>query len=136
MKIRLLQQPFFCLPAKKMRSLLLLILIGCSSGLFAQNNQNITVAGRVASGDTALAGVTVNVKGTTVSTQTDANGRFSIQAPANGVLVFSFIGYDALEVKINNRTSLDVRMQSGNQRMNEVVVVGYTTQKRGTVTGA
>ena len=66
MKIRLLLQPFFCQRAEKMRSILLLILIGFSSVLFAQNNQNITVAGRVAAGDTALAGVTVNVKGTAV----------------------------------------------------------------------
>jgi TonB-linked SusC/RagA family outer membrane protein len=132
MKIRLLQ--FDCRKqAGKMRILLLLISAIFSSTLFAQE---VTVTGRVASGDTALAGVTVNVKGTTNATQTDANGRFTIKAPSNGTLVFSSVGYGILEMRINNRASLDVQMQSASQEMNEIVVVGYGTQRRGTVTGA
>ena len=119
--------------AGKMRILLLLISAIFSSTLFAQE---VTVTGRVASGDTALAGVTVNVKGTTNATQTDANGRYTIKAPANGTLVFSSVGYGVIEMRINNRASLDVQMQSASQEMNEIVVVGYGTQRRGTVTGA
>lgn len=133
MKIRLLQARFFSLHAKKIRNLLLLVFLSFSLPLFAQD---ITVTGRVAAGDTALAGVTVNVKGTNNSTLTDANGRFTIKAPANGVLVFSFVGYTQQEVRVDNRATLDIRLGSANQQMNEVIVVGYATQRRGTVTGA
>ncbi|MDB5247300.1 MAG: TonB-dependent receptor plug [Segetibacter sp.] len=104
-----------------------------STVLFAQS----TVRGRVTSGDTALAGVTVQVKGTTTSTQTDDNGRFSISAPSNGTLVFTSIGFTAREVGINNRTTVDLTMQAAaGQQLNDVVVVGYGTQRRATVTGS
>jgi hypothetical protein len=136
MRSRLLQQQSFCLRARKLKSFLFLILVVFSSALFAQNNQVITIVGRVAAGDTALMGVTVNVKGTSTTTQTDANGRFTIQAPANGVLVFSSVGYGVQEVRINNRASLNINLQSSNRRMDEVIVVGYATQRRATVTGA
>ena len=120
MKIRLLQQQPFCLQARKLRSFMVLIFVAFSSALFAQNNQEIIVVGRVAAGDTALMGATVNVKGTATSTQTDANGRFTIQAPANGTLVISSVGYDVQEVRINNRASLSINLQSSNRRMEEV----------------
>jgi TonB-linked SusC/RagA family outer membrane protein len=119
---------------KRMRSLLLVAFF-CSffSSAFTQT---VTVTGRVTAGDTALAGVTVNVKSTTISTQTDVNGRFTIQAPPNGVLVFSHVSYNLQEVRINNRASLTINMLSGNRRMDEVIVVGYATQRRASVTGA
>jgi len=104
-----------------------------SGNLFAQN---APVHGRVVSGDSALSNVTVQVKGTSVATQTDENGRFTINAPSNATLVFSFVGYSGTEVKVNNRSDVVVGLKRSNQDMNEVIVVGYATQKRGTVTGA
>jgi len=117
---------------RKLKWFLSLILILASSFLFAQS----TVTGRVAVGDTALEGVTVQVKGTTNITTTNSSGRFTITAPSNGTLVFSFIGYTAQEVSINGRSNLNVQLQSINQQMTDVVVVGYSTQRRRAVTGA
>ncbi|WP_240040625.1 SusC/RagA family TonB-linked outer membrane protein [Pseudocnuella soli] len=101
--------------------------------LFAQN---ATVRGRITSRDSALAGVTVQVKGTNTTTQTDDNGNFSINAPTNGTLVFSSVGYLTSEVRINNQTQITLSLEPSVGNMNEVVVVGYGTQRRGSVTGA
>ena len=95
-----------------------------------------TVTGKVTSNDTALAGVTVQLKGTTTATQTDAVGQFSINAPGSGTLVFSFVGYTRIEIAINNRSTVDVMLQPITQQMSEVVVVGYGTQKKITITGS
>jgi TonB-linked SusC/RagA family outer membrane protein len=98
--------------------------------------QDITVSGTVTGGDAALAGVTVQVKGTVFATQTEADGKYTIKVPANGTLVFSSVGFATYEVPVNNRTVIDVQLQAINQQMNEVVVVGYGTQRKVTVTGA
>jgi TonB-linked SusC/RagA family outer membrane protein len=115
------------------RNLFLILLTLLSSQIiFAQG----TVRGKVTSADSALANVTVQVKGTSTSTQTDEGGNFSINASPNATLVLSAIGFGSQEVKINNRTTIAVQMQGAAQQMNEVVVVGYGTQRRGNVTGA
>lgn len=103
-----------------------------SSTLFAQ--QRIT--GKVAAGDTALQGATVSVKGTTTSTQTDANGRFTINASPNATLVISSVGYSPQEVPVGSKSSINVKLTGSVQQLNEVVVVGYGVQKKVTVTGA
>lgn len=118
---------------KGLSMLLLGIFALMSASLFAQQG---TVTGRVLSGDTALAGVSVQVKGTNVTTQTDANGNFSIKADPNGTLVITSVGYASQEVAINNRTRVTVQLQATNQQLNEVVVVGYGTQRRKSITGA
>jgi TonB-linked SusC/RagA family outer membrane protein len=100
--------------------------------LFAQQ----TVSGRVASGDSALAGVTVQVKGSNTAAQTDVDGRFSISASPNATLVFSSVGFATQEVAIGNRNTVDVQMQANNQQLEQVVVVGYGTQRKVTVTGS
>jgi TonB-linked SusC/RagA family outer membrane protein len=126
------RDPFaICLP--KGRILLLILFSFFSSQLFAQTT---TVRGRITSRDSALAGVSVQVKGTTNTTQTDDNGNFSINAPANGTLVFSSVGYLTSEVRINNRSEISLQLEPTIGNMNEVVVVGYGTQRRGSVTGA
>lgn len=113
--------------------LLLLFLGGTSLSVVAQQR---TVTGRVMSADSALSGVTVNVKGTNTATQTDENGRFSITAAGNATLVFSSVGFSAREVSVNNRSTVDVQLDRITSSMNEVVVVGYGTQRKVTVTGA
>ena len=90
--------------------------------------------------DLALPGVNVVVKGTTNGTVSDANGSYSISAPATGTLVFTFIGLTTQEVPINNRTTVDVLMAQDVQQLSEVVVtalniprekasLGYATQQ-------
>lgn len=95
-----------------------------------------TVRGRVTSGDSALSNVTVSVKGTTTATQTDNNGNFSISASPNATLIFTAVSHASEEVKINNQTSIDISLRSTSQQLNEVVVVGYGTQRRKDLTGA
>ncbi|MCB2409737.1 SusC/RagA family TonB-linked outer membrane protein [Hymenobacter lucidus] len=96
-----------------------------------------TVTGRVVDEKGAgLPGVNVTVKGGSTGTQTDADGRYTLQVPDNATLVFSFIGYTAQEVAVAGRASVDVALAPDTQTLNEVVVVGYGTQQRRDVTGA
>lgn len=120
-------------PFQIRRLLLFFCLLFVSSTVIAQQK---TVSGRVTAGDTALVGVTVQVKGTTDATQTGTDGQYSITAPSNGVLVFSSVGFTTQEAAISGRSSINILMQPTNQQLNEVVVVGYGTQRKVTVTGA
>jgi TonB-linked SusC/RagA family outer membrane protein len=110
----------------------LFILLFSSSCLFAQN----IITGKVISGDTALSGVTVQVKGTNIGTQTNAAGIFSIDASSNATLIFTYVGFITQEVKVNNQRTINVQLQAGNLQLTDVVVVGYSTQRKATVTGA
>jgi TonB-linked SusC/RagA family outer membrane protein len=100
--------------------------------------QNVTVKGKVtdaANGET-LIGVSVSVKGTSTGTQTDVNGAFSLSAPSNATLVFSYLGYDAQELPLNGQTSLDVKLKAKSSALNEVIVIGYGTQRKIDNTGS
>ena len=103
-----------------------------SNETFAQS----IVKGKVTSGDSALSNITVNVKGTGTATQTDIGGNFSVSAAPTATLVFSGIGFTTQEISINNRTTVDVALVNNASQLNEVVVVGYGTQRRKDVTGA
>ena len=99
-----------------------------------------TVSGRVTSNTdgTPLPGVSVLIKGSTSGTTTDADGRYSLNVSdfQNTILTFSFIGFKTQEVPLNNRTSVDVVMEEDVTLFDEVVVIGYGTQKRSDLTGA
>lgn len=99
--------------------------------------QSRTVSGKVSdTGGGALPGVSVTVKGTTQGAITDASGKFSVQAANNAVLVFSYIGFKPMEVNIGARTTVDVALEEDAAALNEVVVVGYGSQKKSQTTGA
>ncbi|WP_231634907.1 TonB-dependent receptor [Pedobacter sp. PACM 27299] len=84
-----------------------------------------------------LSGVSISVKGMTISRFTDVNGNFSlINVPADGILIFSFVGKTKKEVVINSRTELNVVMEDQAYNADEVVIVGYGQQKKQSVTGA
>lgn len=84
-----------------------------------------------------LPGVSVLVKGTTIGTTTDTDGRFRLNVPdGRNTLVLSYIGYATQEVSLANRTSISVSMSVDERSLSEVVVVGYGTQKRSDLTGA
>ncbi|WP_273211864.1 SusC/RagA family TonB-linked outer membrane protein [Runella zeae] len=84
-----------------------------------------------------LPGVNVVEKGTTNGSSTDANGVFSVKTTGtNPVLVISFVGYTSQEIPVNGQTSLSITMKTDNRLLNEVVVVGYGTQKKKDLTGA
>lgn len=85
----------------------------------------------------ALPGASILVKGTQSGTVTDVDGNYSIGVPnPEAVLVISFIGYTTQEIPVGNRTQIDVTLASDLKNLNEVVVIGYGTQKRGDVTTA
>jgi TonB-linked SusC/RagA family outer membrane protein len=98
---------------------------------------NKTITGTVvdAKGE-AITGATVVVKGTTVAALSDAVGRFTIQASADAVLVVSFLGFQSQEIPVGNRTDLNIVLTEDAKVLEEVVVVGYGTQKRAHLTGA
>src|SRR5207237_4701909 len=76
------------------------------------------------------------VKGSNAVTQTDDAGRFTIAAPANATLALSYVGYEPLEERVNNRRSLTLSMVPVGNALNDVVVIGYGTQRRKDVIGA
>ncbi|MBC7446432.1 MAG: TonB-dependent receptor [Hymenobacteraceae bacterium] len=100
--------------------------------------QDVPVAGRVLqTNGEGLPGVTVRVKGGTVGTATDPDGRFALTVPEGSTLIFSIIGYDTKEVAVQGATTaLEVSLATDEQALSEVVVVGYGTQERTSVTGA
>ena len=87
------------------------------------------------SGET-LPGVNVHIKGTTNGTITDINGNYSISVSDAEILVFSFVGYQDKEVTISNQSVLNIALQVKALGLDEVIVVGYGTQKKSDLTGA
>ncbi len=83
-----------------------------------------------------LEGVTVSVKGTRSITTTDAAGNFSIDAPANGILMISYTGFETREIKIETGDYKHIQLAQRNKNLEEVVVVAYGTQRKANLTGA
>lgn len=105
-------------------------------GAFAAQAQEAAVTGKVttASGET-LPGVNVVLKGSTIGTITDIDGNYRIQA-TEGTLVFSFIGYKEQQIEIAGRSVIDVVLEEAVTTLEQVVVIGYGTQKRKDITTA
>lgn len=102
-------------------------------------NADKTVTGKVVSSEdnTAIPGVSIIVKGTTTGTNTDADGNFKLTVKDNSaVLVFSAVGFEKQEITVGNRTTINVTFVVDQKSLNEVVVVGYGTQKKSQMTGA
>lgn len=115
------------------------------SKLEKTNNSDIlskvqkTIKGKVtAAKGEPLPGATILVKGTKNAVTTDFDGNFTIDVPdSNSILVVSFTGFTTKEVAVTNTTStINIQLEEQNQTLNEVVVVGYGTQKKGATTGA
>ncbi len=101
----------------------------------------ITISGTVLDEtNTPLPGVSVVIKGTTIGTATDADGKYTLNVPdlsvTSGILVYSFIGYMPEEVPVNGRTAIDVNLVPDISTLSEVVVVGYGTVKKRDITGS
>ena len=103
---------------------------------FLSYGQSIKVSGTVkdASDGNPIPGVSIIVKGTTLGTVSDMDGKYSINCPdSSSVIVFSFIGYATEEVSIENKVLVNVALKEENVELQECVVVGYATQKRSTL---
>lgn len=112
--------------------LLLILTFMSGSTLYAQ-----TVTGTVSDAMGPLPQATVMVKGTTTSTVTDLDGRYTINnVDTNAVLVYSFMGFTSQEIAVNGQTEINVTLQEDSQQLSEVVVTGYVGQSKRSITGA
>jgi TonB-linked SusC/RagA family outer membrane protein len=121
---------------KASRNLLLVLGIFCTTVVSAQER---TISGKIteaSSGETVI-GATVLIKGTTNGVISDLNGSYSIKVPdENAVLLFSYMGYLSQEVTVGDQTSINVRLEVDIRQLEEVVVIGYGTQRKEDLTGS
>lgn len=97
----------------------------------------IKITGKVTdAGGEALVGVSILVKGTTIGTVTDIEGAYALDADENGTLVFSYTGFVSQEIAIGGRSKIDISLVADSKILDEVVVVGYGSQKKVNLTGA
>jgi hypothetical protein len=119
---------------KKTQIFLLILLF--PAWLFAQER---VLSGKVTeSTGEGLPGASVTVKGTTIGAITDVNGDYRLVVPDGKAssLVFSFIGYVTREIEIGSNNTISVTLASSNIGLEEVIAVGYSTQKKATITGS
>ena len=129
--VKLLCPLFFCTPLQ------MAMATESPSNMATHAHNFVNVTGRVLDPNgKPVIGATVTIKGTTTSTQTDEKGVFRLNLPqGDEILIISFVGYKTMEFPVNNQTNVEVRLES-TEALDEVVVVGYGTQKREHLTGA
>ena len=118
------------------RKLLLLLVMVCSITLTQAQEKVVTGTITDANDGMGIPGVSVVVKGTTIGTSTDIDGKFSITANTGSTLVFSFIGYKGQEVLIGDQANLNIILESDIENLSEVVVIGYGQVRKEDATGA
>ena len=117
-----------------LRMWLVVCLVFLTTIAFAQK----TVSGKITdAANQPVVGATVSVKGTNNATQTSSEGTFSISVPSNNsVLVISSVGFETQEIPVGTQSSVNISMSNTTANLNEVVVTGYATQQRRSITGA
>lgn len=114
----------------------LILLICCLSGAtWAQTQSNVNGLITDSSGE-PLIGVSIQVKGTTHGTISDLDGKFMLLAKTGDILRISYVGYTPQEIKLTGNQQLRIIMEEDTKRLEEVVVVGYGTQKKVNLTGS
>ena len=123
---------------QKLFNVFLTCLLCLTTTAAAYAQQPVKVTGKVIdSTNEGVPGVNVSVKGGSLGTITDIDGNYKIDVPnSKSVLVFSFIGYETQEIAVGNKTVINVTMKDDTQLLDEVVVVGYGSARKGDVTGA
>lgn len=118
-----------------MKRYLFLLLSFFTLSLYAQQ---VKLTGNVtsASDKEPMIGVTIMVKGTPTGTVTDFDGNYSLEVPSNSTIIFSMIGYKTQEIKVNNRTHINVALAEDVEALDEVVVIGYGAVKRSDLTSS
>ena len=119
-----------------LRLLFTLLFVVSVAALHAGTMNDIRVSGTVVSEGDPLPGVSVLVKGTSVGTITGIDGKYSINVPSDGTLVFSFIGLKSVEHKVGGRSVINVELVPDSKQLEEVMVVAYATAKKYSFTGA
>ena len=120
----------------KAKVFLLFLLSGLAA--LSLNAQNLTVKGKVSDGSNGdpVPFATIVVKGMSTWTTTDAEGLYTIEAPANATLSVDCLGYIAVEVAVSGKTSLDIQLNPDLDQLSESVVIGYGVQQKKLLTGA
>lgn len=105
---------------------------------FTAFSQNVVIKGKVRDAQTGeeLPGVNVVLKGTTKGTITLSDGSYQIEVPSDGVLLFSFIGYKAIEIPVGGETVINANLETEATQLDEIVAVGYGTARRRDLTGS
>ncbi|UIR55462.1 TonB-dependent receptor [Sphingobacterium sp. SRCM116780] len=99
--------------------------------------QKISVSGRITdSQGGALSGVTIRERGGTSSTATSTSGTYTLSVPSNATLIISYVGYQNQEIAVNGKTTINVTLADASAAIDEVVVVGYGTQKKAKLLGS
>jgi len=118
-------------------SFLMLFVLFLSVHFYAIAQNSKTVRGRVTDEKNApISGASVTVKGSSKGTVTNSDGYYIIQAPANGVLSISFVGYESKQMAVGGNETVNFSLAPSNESLNQVVVVGYGAQRRASITGA
>jgi len=115
---------------KSITALVSILLLFCATTVFAQ--QRNTLSGTITdTNGEPLIGANVTVKGTTLGSITDVNGKYTIQqVPSNATLVIAYIGYLSKEVEVGGKSKVDIQLKEDTQNLDEVVVVGYGSQAK------
>ena len=119
-----------------LRLLVVSLLLFAGNIVYAEAQQEKRVTGTVTSEGEPLPGVSVQLKGASSGTITDIDGKYSIEIPATGTLVFRFVGMRTVEQPVNNRSVINVTLESESKELEEVMVVAYATAKKYSFTGA
>ncbi len=121
----------------KSKKMFFTLLLGALMTVSAFSQSPINVRGTVkdVAGESII-GASILLQGTTSGVVTDYDGNFSIQAPANGTLVISYVGYVTQTIAIQNRNQIDIILQEDTELLEEVVVIGYATGSTRTISGA
>lgn len=117
------------------KHILILLMFIVALPLMAQESR---ITGRVTDAQTgeALPGTTVKIEGTTTGTITDMDGNFTINAESGDVLLASFVGFETQRVTVGNQTTLNIALEPAEKSLDEVVVMGYSTQRKKDLTGS
>lgn len=127
-----------CFSLSKIREkqhLKIVLLFAFMASSFAAVAQSV-VTGIVKSGNVALSDVTVLVKGSSVAVSTDAAGAYAIKAGPKDLLLFSHVGFVSQEISVNGKGSINIELVSESEALSQVVVVGYGSAKKATLTGS
>lgn len=129
------QRKHYCL---RYLSKVLLTIFAVFALVINVNAQERTISGKITGNSDGLGipGVNVMVKGSTIGTVTDIDGKFNINASPTDVVVVSFIGFQTQEIEVGNRSSIDIVLMEDIADLDEVVVIGYGVQKKKLLTGA
>lgn len=121
-----------------MKKKLLMLFLGSFLLALQVMAQQVTITGKVTSANDGqpIPGATIKIKGASIATQTESNGAYTIKAKSGDVLEFIYLGMTTVERIVGSATTINVSLSDSNSNLNEIVVVGYGTQKKANLTGA